>query len=136
MVCTLFARLTRLLMVTLLLTACSATGATPDVAPTEELTASQSAGKTLFGGPPGNCATCHALEGVTQLVGPSLAGIAGRAATRMPGLDARQYLELSIIKPGAYVVAGFSDGVMPPSIAKQLTSDELGALVDFLLTLD
>jgi nitric oxide reductase subunit C len=119
-----------------LLAACSATAPTPDVARTEELTPTQSEGKTLFGGPPGNCATCHALDGATQLVGPSLAGIARRAASRMPELDARQYLELSIIKPGAYVVDGFSDGVMPPSIAKQLTSDELGSLVDFLLTLE
>ena len=81
-----------------------------------------------------NCAACHALSADTIIVGPSLAGVAGRAGSRMAGLDARQYLERSILKPDAYVVKGFSD-VMPKDFGKKLTSEELNALVAFLLTL-
>lgn len=82
-----------------------------------------------------NCATCHALTPETIIVGPSLAGVVARAATRVPDLGARQYIELSVLKPDAYIVAGFSD-VMPKDFGKKLTGEELDALVTFLLTLE
>ncbi|HET7087792.1 MAG TPA: hypothetical protein VFL17_04000 [Anaerolineae bacterium] len=69
-----------------------------------------------------------------SVVGPSLAGVAARAAGRSPGLGARRYLELSILKPDAYVVQGFSD-VMPRGFGDKLTGEELDALLAFLLTL-
>ena len=81
-----------------------------------------------------NCGACHALSPDTIVVGPSLAGVATRAGTRAPGLDARQYLELSILKPDATIVQGFSD-VMPKDFGKKLMGEELDALVAFLLTL-
>ncbi len=81
-----------------------------------------------------NCGACHALSPDTIVVGPSLAGVAARVAGLSPDLDARQYLELSILKPDAYVVQGFSD-VMPRDFGKKLTGEELDALVAFLLTL-
>jgi nitric oxide reductase subunit C len=81
-----------------------------------------------------DCAACHALTPDTIIVGPSLAGVAGRAASRMLDLDAKQYLELSILKPEAYVVKGFSD-MMPKDFGKKLTGEQLDALVAFLMTL-
>lgn len=99
------------------------------------LTPAQAEGKRLFGAPPGNCATCHSLEAGVRIIGPSLAGVAVAAATRMDGFSAREYLEMSILKPGFYLVEGYPDA-MPAGLAKQLTSEQLNDLVEFLLTLD
>ena len=82
-----------------------------------------------------NCGACHTLSPDTIVVGPSLASVATRASARSPGLGARQYLELSILKPDASIVPGFSD-VMPRDFGKKLTGEELDALVAFLLTLE
>lgn len=99
------------------------------------LTPAQAEGKRLFGALPGNCATCHSLEADVRIIGPSLAGIASRAASRMEGVSAQEYLELSILRPGLYIVDGYPDA-MPVNIAKQLTSPQLTSLVEFLLTLE
>jgi len=81
-----------------------------------------------------NCAGCHALEPDTIVIGPSLAGIATRAETRVKDEDARTYIETSILNPGAYIVPDFKD-VMPKNFAKDLTSDDFNAIVAFLLKL-
>lgn len=81
------------------------------------------------------CATCHTLTPDTVLIGPSLAGIATRAESRVVDLDARSYIELSILRPDATIVEGFLNA-MPSDLAKKLTSDELNAIVVFLLTLE
>lgn len=81
-----------------------------------------------------HCAACHALTPDTVIVGPSLAGIATRAGTRVPGLDARRYIELSILRPGDYVVEGFPNA-MPADLGKKITGEEFDALVAFLMTL-
>jgi len=112
----------------MLMAACG--GETP-IEPTPNLDPLAAKGKQIFNQ---NCATCHALSPDTIIVGPSLAGIASRAGSRLPDLDARQYLELSILKPDAYIVQGFSD-TMPKDLGKKLTGEELDALVAFLLTL-
>ena len=49
------------------------------------------------------CAQCHALTPDTVVIGPSLAGIATRAASRVPGYDTQTYLETSILIPEDYV---------------------------------
>lgn len=68
------------------------------------------------------------------IVGPSLAGVAVTAEERVGEMNARTYLETSILDPGDYVVEGFRD-VMPEGLGKTLTPDELRALVDYLTTL-
>jgi mono/diheme cytochrome c family protein len=80
------------------------------------------------------CAACHALQPGTAIVGPSLAGVATRAESRVPGEDARTYLEVSILQPEAYLVDGYPD-LMPRNLAKDLTSEELDEVLAFLLTL-
>lgn len=113
--------------VLILFVACNNT--TPEPTPTLDPLAAQ--GRTLFSQ---NCATCHALTPDTVIVGPALAGIATRAATRQPDLDARSYIELSILRPDSFVVEGFEDA-MPKDFGQKLTGEELDALVAFLLTL-
>ncbi|MEW5985075.1 MAG: cytochrome c [Chloroflexota bacterium] len=82
-----------------------------------------------------NCATCHAITPDTIIIGPSLAGIGGWATTRVAGLDGRQYIELSILQPDAYVVPGFANQ-MPTDFGKKLIGEQLNALVAYLLTLE
>ena len=80
------------------------------------------------------CAQCHALIPDTVIIGPSLAGIATRAGSRLEGYDARSYIETSILSPQDYLVQGFPD-TMPTNFAKELTSEEFEAVVEFLMTL-
>lgn len=88
--------------------------------------------KTVIGAQPG-CVTCHSLDG-SALVGPSMKGIAGRAAKEVSGQSAEEYLKASIVNPNAHVVSGFAQGVMQ-SYEKDLSAEELADLVAYLLTL-
>jgi mono/diheme cytochrome c family protein len=81
------------------------------------------------------CSICHSLKPDETIVGPSLAGIATRAATRVEGLDSREYIQLSIIKPSEFVVDGFVDQ-MPSGFGKSLSEDEFDGIVRYLLTLE
>lgn len=110
----------------LLLTACGST-ATPTPAPTLDPVLAR--GKRAF---EMNCGACHSLAANTDLVGPSLAGIAARGATRVDGLDARAYLYTSIMRPGDYLVDGFQN-LMPSTLAKSLSGEDIDAIVAYLL---
>jgi cytochrome c2 len=81
-----------------------------------------------------NCATCHSTEPDTVIVGPSLAGVATRAETRIGDLSAKEYIHQSIVKPSAYVVDGFAD-LMPTRFGTSLSGEQLDALIAYLLTL-
>ena len=111
-----------------ILTACSSAPATP---PTPTLDAVQQTGKAVFNL---RCAQCHALTPDTIVIGPSLAGIAFRAATRIEGYSAEEYIEDSILFPKEYLVEGFTD-TMPTNFGKDLTSEELNAVMAYLMTL-
>ena len=82
-----------------------------------------------------NCASCHAVTGETIIVGPSLAGINSRAATRVEGQSGADYIQLSILRPGEYIVEGFSD-LMPTNFGTTLTGEQLDALLVYLMTLE
>jgi nitric oxide reductase subunit C len=92
-------------------------------------------GRYWFMRPPANCATCHALEPDVVIVGPSLAGIAGRAATRVPGQSAEEYIRNSMLNPGDYVVEGFQN-VMAQNLADVLSGDQINDIITFLMTLE
>ena len=109
------------------LTACS-TAFAPS---TPTLDAVQQTGQAVFNL---RCAQCHALTPDTVVIGPSLAGIATRAATRVEGYDATAYIEHSILFPRDYLVDGFID-TMPTNFGKELTSEELTGVVAYLMTL-
>jgi mono/diheme cytochrome c family protein len=95
------------------------------------LTSQQQQGQAVFNL---RCAQCHATVPDTIVIGPSLYGIATRAETRVEGYDAEAYLERSILVPDFYLVEGFID-TMPTNFGKELTSEELSALVSYLMTL-
>ena len=105
------------------------TGVAGDVSNGEELYR-----QTLIGSQPG-CITCPSLEPDQVLVGPSLAGAAGRAGTRVSGKSAEEYLRESVLNPDAYTVDGFGAGVMPGALADEFSDQQLDDLVAYLLTL-
>lgn len=97
------------------------------------------AGKDLFnqstiGSQPG-CMTCHSLEPGVNLVGPSLAVVGGEAGSRVSGQPAEEYLRLSIVEPGEYIVEGFAAGIMPANYGNELSEQQLNDLVAYLLSL-
>jgi cytochrome c551/c552 len=79
------------------------------------------------------CFACHSLEPAESGIGPSLAGVAERAAGQSND-SAEVYLVESIIDPDAYVVDGFQDGIMPQGFGQRLTEQQLADLVAFLMS--
>jgi cytochrome c551/c552 len=82
------------------------------------------------------CITCHSLEPDVVIVGPSQAGLATRAETRVPGMSAADYIHQSIVEPNAYLVEGFAEGLMYQNYATDLTEEQINDLVAYTLTLD
>ena len=80
------------------------------------------------------CSTCHNTDTDKRLVGPGLLDIAKRAATRVEGVGATEYIHTSIVNPSAYVVEGYQD-IMPKNWGKAFTDDQLNDLMAYLLTL-
>ncbi len=97
----------------------------------ENLTPREKEGKYLFAQ---HCTACHSTQPNTVVSGPSLAGLATRAETRVTGLPAYEYIQQSIERPSAYIVDGFSD-LMPSSLSQILTPEEIQQLVAYLLTI-
>lgn len=118
-----------LLLACIFLAACGYSTST-DLASTP-LSAEQALGERLFGQ---HCASCHSASGDTVIVGPSLAGIATIAETRVAGMAAHAYIEQSILDPSVYINEGYQD-LMPKTFGLILTGEEMDALVAFLLTL-
>jgi mono/diheme cytochrome c family protein len=128
-----------LVFLTLVLVACGGGGGDTSgessgqdlVARGEELYKGQTIGSASSPG----CVTCHSLEEGVTLVGPSHAGVGARAGTIVPGMSAEEYLRESILDPNAHIVEGFSPGVMYQNYANELTTEEVDALVAYMLTL-
>jgi mono/diheme cytochrome c family protein len=115
-----------MLTIAFLLAACSKSAI--EAAPT--LTPQQQQGQVVFNL---RCAQCHATVPDTVVIGPSLYGIATHAETRVEGYSAEEYIERSILLPNFYIVEGFAD-TMPTNFGKELTSEELSALVSYVMT--
>ncbi len=113
----------------LLLAACGDAAAEPTAVPTLNPQAQQ--GKQVFSR---DCGACHSTAPDTIIVGPSLAGIASRADSRVAGQDAYTYLLTSIMQPDNYLVEGY-ENLMPASLSKQLTGEELDSVIAYLQTL-
>ena len=115
-----------LLLVSFLSVACAASS---NQSP---LTETEARGRQIF---TQNCASCHSTQPGVEIVGPSLGHIATQAASLIPGMDSRAYIEQSVRDPGAYIHPGFPD-VMPKDFDKKLSAGDLEALLAYLLTLE
>ena len=84
----------------------------------------------------GLCRTCHTIGQSGALRFPDLAGVAGRAAERVPGLSALDYFAQSLYEPDAFVVPGFNPGM--PTINRPpigLTDQEILCVIAYLQSL-
>jgi len=93
-------------------------------------------GKTIVEGK-GSCLTCHTIGKTSgPFRFPDLAGVGGRAATRIPGMNDVQYFADTLYHPNDFIVPGFSPGM--PTINKPpigLTDDEIRAVIAYLQSL-
>ncbi|HMO01677.1 MAG TPA: cytochrome c oxidase subunit II [Oligoflexia bacterium] len=84
------------------------------------------------------CNACHSLDG-SRLVGPSFLKLYNSAREFADGskIDKadENYIKESVINPNAKVVKGFSPNLMP-SFDGQLNADQIGAIIEFIKTLD
>lgn len=122
-----FSRVVLLIVLASLIVACSEGNVDA-----EPLSQQEADGKRIFRG---SCSSCHSTSGETVIVGPSLAGIATRAATQEEGLNAHEYILSSIMKPDVYIVEGYKSGVMPSDYGLKLSGEEVDNLVRYLETL-
>ncbi|MEP6986487.1 MAG: c-type cytochrome [Chloroflexota bacterium] len=81
------------------------------------------------------CATCHHFDTEAQLIGPGLLNVSVRAASRVPGESAYDYIHTSIVNPGAFVVPGFPDGLMPKIYKDVWTEEQINDIIAYLYTL-
>jgi nitric oxide reductase subunit C len=107
-----------------------------------------SIGQAVFHASPPGCFACHSTAPGVNLAGPTMAGIASRAAQiiQQPdytgtATDAEGYVLESIVAPSAHIVppieAHSAQGVsfMPHNAEEQLTPEQIEALVAYLMTL-
>jgi cytochrome c553 len=82
------------------------------------------------------CASCHegSLFNLFRPVGPPLNEIGLVGAKRRPPLSAEDYIRQSITDPGDHVVPGYPDS-MPRGLARDLSPEDLAALVAYLASL-
>ena len=84
----------------------------------------------------GLCRTCHTIGQTGALRFPDLAGVAGRAAERVPGLSDVEYFAQSMYEPDTFVVPGFNPGM--PAINRPpigLTDQEILCVIAYLQSL-
>jgi cytochrome c oxidase subunit 2 len=91
------------------------------------------AGKQVFAS--NGCGGCHTLAaaGSSGTVGPDLDKVVADAAKYAKGRKPADYIRESIVAPNAFVVPGFPKGTMPDTFAKQLSKQQIDALVQFLV---
>ena len=122
------------LVAALVLTACGGGGASsgPNPEHGKQLYNSKTLGTKSAAG----CVTCHNYDATKgdDSKAPFTQGTGTRAATRIPGLTAEQYIRESIQTPDAYVVEKYKAGDMYQNWAKELSKQEIDDLVAYLLT--
>lgn len=126
------------LLVVLLLAACSAE--TPRIAfrSLDLALADAGSGQKLYNQSNNEapaCSACHSISGASSGIGNSLAGLTAVAADRVAGQSAEEYLYWSILRPGQYLVAGYSN-IMYAGYEDSLEAADIADLIAYLLTLE
>ncbi len=96
------------------------------------------AGKAVFTGV-GGCGSCHALAdaGTSGTAGPNLSqrlksDCANPQSQNVRGKTLEECIQTAIVKPYAYLPAGYPAGVMPNTFSQTLSPSQIKALVTYL----
>ena len=89
-------------------------------------------GEALFNS--NTCSACHST-GDNRVVGPGLQGVYERAATRVAGQTADEYITESIHDPNAYVVDGYGSTSVMTAFPNMSASD-VNDIIAYLKTLN
>lgn len=84
----------------------------------------------------GLCTTCHTVGKSGALRFPDLAGVGGRAKTRVTGMSDVDYLAQAMYEPNTFIVEGFNPGM--PEINKPpigLSDEEILCVIAYLQSL-
>ena len=81
------------------------------------------------------CGGCHQLARAktSGQTGPSLDQLAASARKNGKGKSPEEYVREAIVDPNAFVVPGFPEGTMPQNFGKDLSPEQIDALVAYLL---
>jgi cytochrome c oxidase subunit 2 len=80
------------------------------------------------------CLSCHSLDG-SRLVGPSWLNVCGSQEALADGSSVtvdEAYLYESIVNPGAKVVQGYPDGVMPATYGADLSDAQIDDIIAYI----
>lgn len=139
------------LTTTAIVTTTNAVTATEDLTTTSELTSTAATTDTpeapaevaaIF--TKAGCIGCHVITGVPNAVGqigPNLSNIGVVSATRIEGYTGEEYIRESLLQPNAFIAPECPTGPCLPNLMVQnlgdiLTTEEIDAVVAYLLTLD
>jgi mono/diheme cytochrome c family protein len=86
------------------------------------------AGEEIFAS---TCGGCHTENG--DQPAPPRVGMGERAATRVEGMDAAEYLHQSIVDPHAFLVEDYGP-IMPDTYDEDFSDEEINDMVAYLLT--
>lgn len=82
------------------------------------------------------CSNCHLSDSEKENLGPGLLNIKDRAATRVEGMSAAEYIYQSIVDSKSYSVEGFDPDLMPQNWAEIYSDLEIFDIVAYLMTLE
>ena len=83
-----------------------------------------------------SCSNCHLPDSEKTNLGPGLLNIKDRAATRIEGMSAAEYIYQSIVDSKAYTVEGFDPDLMPQNWAEIYSDLQIFDIVAYLMTLE
>ena len=82
------------------------------------------------------CIACHAIVAGEVKACPTWHNLGNTAVNRVKGESPANYLHNSIVNPTAYVVSGYTAGVMPAIYADLLSVQDQADIVAFILSHD
>lgn len=78
------------------------------------------------------CIGCHSQQKDVRMVGPTFYNLWDTAATRVPGLTAKEYLYQSIVDPNAYVVDTYQPNLMQQNYAALLSPQQMADILAWI----